>query len=275
MASIPTFTDSQLQAICDVIAATKDGLSNSEIDQVLDRCNIEDSGVTANKRTRLFESLRQRQQLDRCGNTVMAFVQTAMEPVLWIDWEVRYEQTRIELNKRLAFCGYDLGQDGKIRQSKPVSTIPEAERRASRLHATLRDRSVHPEVLKFCRAELLADNYFHAVLEATKSLAGRLRGLSGCEGDGAKLVDAVLGLGQDGIPIVAFNTLTSDTDRSEHTGVMNLLKGIFGAFRNPTAHEPKISWPMSEQDALDILTLVSLLHRRLDGAMATGKGTKF
>ncbi|MCM3565608.1 TIGR02391 family protein [Hydrogenophaga intermedia] len=49
------------------------------------------------------------------------------------------------------------------------------------------------------------------------------------------------------------------------TSVTNLLIGLFGAVRNPLAHAPKTNWPMSEQDALDILTLVSLIHRKLDG----------
>ena len=48
---------------------------------------------------------------------------------------------------------------------------------------------MHAEVLKFCRAELLEDNYFHAVLEATKSVADRLRGLSGLSEDGSELAD--------------------------------------------------------------------------------------
>jgi hypothetical protein len=38
---------------------------------------------------------------------------------------------------------------------------------------------------------------------------------------------------------------------------------------NPLAHAPKTNWPMSEQDALDILTLVSLIHRKLDGTQKT------
>jgi hypothetical protein len=38
----------------------------------------------------------------------------------------------------------------------------------------LQERQVHGDVLLFCRAELLQDNYFHAVFEATKSVAGRL-----------------------------------------------------------------------------------------------------
>jgi uncharacterized protein (TIGR02391 family) len=50
---------------------------------------------------------------------------------------------------------------------------------------------------------------------------------------------------------------------------MNLIKGLFGAFRNTTAHAPKIHWNITEQDALDILTTISLVHRRLDSAVRT------
>jgi len=52
---------------------------------------------------------------------------------------------------------------------------------------------------------------------------------------------------------------------------MNLFVGTFGTFRNVTAHGPKISWPIFEEDALDLLTLVSFLHRRLDAATPTEK----
>jgi hypothetical protein len=41
--------------------------------------------------------------------------------------------------------------------------------------------------------------------------------------------------------------------------------GLFGTVRNPLAHAPKIVWLMPEHDALDILTLVSFVHRKLDG----------
>jgi uncharacterized protein (TIGR02391 family) len=52
---------------------------------------------------------------------------------------------------------------------------------------------------------------------------------------------------------------------------MNLLKGLFGTFRNTTAHAPKITWDIEEQDALDILSMVSLVHRRLDKAIEAKK----
>jgi uncharacterized protein (TIGR02391 family) len=52
----------------------------------------------------------------------------------------------------------------------------------------------------------------------------------------------------------------------ESKATAQLLVGQFGMVRNPTAHAPKIIWPMPEQDALDILTILSLVYRKLDGA---------
>jgi hypothetical protein len=37
--------------------------------------------------------------------------------------------------------------------------------------------------------------------------------------------------------------------------------------RNTTAHEAKIKWPIEEDDALDILSMLSLVHRKLDRAI--------
>jgi uncharacterized protein (TIGR02391 family) len=45
--------------------------------------------------------------------------------------------------------------------------------------------------LKYCRVELMQDNYFHSVFEAVKGLAQRIRDLSGVQLDGAALVDRV------------------------------------------------------------------------------------
>jgi uncharacterized protein (TIGR02391 family) len=50
--------------------------------------------------------------------------------------------------------------------------------------------------------------------------------------------------------------------KANKKGFSNLLVGLFGAIRNPTAHAPKIFWDMSEQDALDILTFISFMPRK-------------
>lgn len=66
-----------------------------------------------------------------------------------------------------------------------AATVAEAQQRASDLRAELTRRDVHADVLRFCRAELMQHNYFHAVLEASKSVADKLRAKTGQEGDGA------------------------------------------------------------------------------------------
>jgi uncharacterized protein (TIGR02391 family) len=131
------------------------------------------------------------------------------------------------------------------------------------LRADLTTRGVHPEVLRFCREELLADNYFHAVMEAVKSVAEKLRARTGLLDDGAALVDRAL---TGDPPMLAINPLKSESEKSEQKGFANLLRGTFGMFRNTTAHEARINWPMTKDDAEDLFSLVSLIHRRLDAA---------
>jgi uncharacterized protein (TIGR02391 family) len=63
--------------------------------------------------------------------------------------------------------------------------------------------------------------------------------------------------------------MTPESERSEQIGLMNVIKGLFWAFRNTTGHAPKIHGNISEQDALDILTTISFVHRRLDAAIRT------
>lgn len=68
-------------------------------------------------------------------------------------------------------------------------------------------------------------------------------------------------------PIIAINTLRMETEQSEHKGFANLMKGVFGTFRNVTGHAPKVMWSINEEDALDLLSIVSYIHRRLDKAV--------
>ena len=266
MARIPEFDETVLRKICDILGDTHAGLTGSEIGQILRDCGIDDPSPGITKRYRLFEALSRRQKLDRCGNNVVAFIYAAMNPVRYVGNHELFENRRFQLNQVLAFAGYTLGEDGKLRQVKAVRTLNEAQERASRLRKELIARKVHPDVLRFCRAELLQDNYFHAVFEAAKSVADKIRDKTGLTSDGSKLVDEAFG-GKE--PLLAFNTLRTETERSEHTGLMNLMKGLFGVFRNTTAHAPKIKWPIKEQDALDMLTLASMIHRRLDQAVLT------
>lgn len=268
MSAIRSFSESQLEAIAQVL----DEPTGSQIGALLSRVGIDDPDPSMTKWRRLYSALAARQGRDRCANAVCAYIQASMDPVRYTGRPETFNSLRERLNVPLAFAGLSLMPDGKLRQAEHARTLDEAQGRALRLRQELLSRAVHAEVLRFCRAELLQDDYFHAVFEATKSVAEKLRQLSGLTSDGAELVDQALGVGAKGIPILAFNSLRTDAEQSEHRGLMNLLKGMFGSFRNTTAHAPRIHWTMTEQDALDLFSLCSLLHRRLDAAVRTQPG---
>lgn len=84
-------------------------------------------------------------------------------------------------------------------------------------------------------------------------------------GDGATLVDAALSLGKSGTPALAINSLSTQTEKDEQAGLANLVKGLGGLYRNPTAHDPRLNRSVSDEELLEVLTMVSMVHRRLDG----------
>jgi uncharacterized protein (TIGR02391 family) len=262
---VQPFNAGQLEELC---RALGEAMTGSQIDRLLPAAGIADISQQSTKWKRLYESLGARQNRDGNGNAVCRFIKVAMAPERFGSEPERFEGHREALNLTLAFVGLELREDGKLYPVAPTATLTEAQERANALKARLRERNVHPDVLAFCRAELVQKNYFHAVFEATKSVADKIRVKTGLTSDGAELVDEAFGMKQ-GMPALAFNLLKTPTEQSEHKGLAMLGKGMFGTFRNTTAHAPKVSWPIGLDDALDLLTLASMLHRRLDAAHVT------
>ena len=260
---IDPFSSQNLEAACRVLADTERGLSGTQIERLLQEIEVADTSPGITKWKRLFNALAGAQNRHQIGNHLIMFINRAMNPVNYAHDPATFTWRRDELNVVLAFSGFYVREDGKVGHADKATTLDAARARAGRLKAALESRVVHAEVLNYCRAELLDENYFHAVFEATKGVAERIRLLSGLNGDGADLVSKAFA-GQQ--PVLTLGSLTTESEKSEQKGFANLLIGLFGAVRNPLAHAPKTNWPMSEQDALDILTLVSLIHRKLDGA---------
>ena len=264
MDQIPCFDAQHLEAACRVLAHTTRGLSGTEIGSLLRDIEIADVSPELTKWKRLFNALAGTQNAYQVGNHLVMFINRAMNPVSYARNKQAFEWRREELNVVLAFSGFAVRDDGKVIRSDRASTLPEAFARAGRMRKALEERNVHAEVLKYCRAEIIAQNYFHAVFEGGKGVAERIRQESGLTSDGADLVTTAFNVKAR---ILVLNTLVTDSEKSEQKGFAQLLIGLFGMVRNPVAHSPKIVWHMPEQDALDVLTLVSLVHRKLDSAV--------
>jgi uncharacterized protein (TIGR02391 family) len=258
------FTETQLKAIAAALGDTADGLTGSEIDFLISASRMTDYGGPAqNKRTRLYNVFAQSQNTTQDRVNILAFIRKAMKPESHVKHPGRFEKLRAMLNEALAFAGMAVDVSGRLIDAELASTISDAKQRANELRSDMVLRGVHPDVLVFCREELVVSNYFHAVLEAVKSVLDKLRTMSGISDDGVALIDKTLG---GDAPRVRINSLFSDSEKSEQKGFANLLRGLVGMFRNTTAHAAKVNWPMSKEDAEDLLSTTSLAHRRLDKA---------
>ena len=253
-----------LESICRVIADTNNGLTGSELGKAILDAKMVDVNPEMTKWKRLYNSCAELQNRLQCSNNILTLIQIAYHPSRFINQKEKFESRRSEINKVLSFIGLEFSEKGKFHPVTKSETISDAEKRATSLLAKLKDRNVHNDVIKFCKAELLQDNYFHAVFETTESVADKLRNITGLTGDGSELVDKAFGINN---PIIKINSLITETEKSEHKGFANLMKGFFGMFRNTTAHAPKIKWIIEENDALDMMSLASLLHRKLDNSI--------
>jgi uncharacterized protein (TIGR02391 family) len=261
------FEQSHLDSIAHALA--DEGLTGSEIGHLLRICKMGDfdpvsPGTNMTKWKRLQIAFAGKQNTTRERRAILQFIREAMSPANHLSNPGRHEAMRYRLNQALLLAGLQCTEEGKLESAEAATTLGQAESRARSLRAGLERRNVHPEVLRFCGAEWLVDDYVHAVQEAVKSVMDRLRRSTDLTTDGGELVSFVLG-GET--PMLAINPRQTKSQRDEQKGFVNLLTGAVGMFRNPTAHEARIHWPMRQQDAEDIMSMVSLFHRRLDGAI--------
>lgn len=130
-------------------------------------------------------------------------------------------------------------------------------------HVEFDSRRYHTEIFKHSRKLFIEGHHFHAVFEAAKVYNKLVKKKSLSAKDGQELMLDVWGPEKGVLKITACLT---ETDRNVQDGVKFLSAGLMRAIRNPTAHEPALDWPITKEDALDILSFISFLFRQLDSA---------
>ena len=268
--AIDCFTENELEQLSKALA---DAATGSELTALLRDARLLDiqdtapQGASLTKWRRVDAALRDLHNRDQSANGILAFTKRVLSPSRFVGKHPsEHGQALASANVLLALKGVQVRPDGELIRVAKSTTVAEAQQRADHLKSELQRRNVHFEVLRFCRAELLDKDYFHAVLEATKSLADKIRNLTGLSTDGSELVDQALSKQK---PYLVWNTLRSLSEQSVHTGIAMMLKGIFSYYRYPPAHEPRILKDIREAEALEALTTISLLHRKLDEAQQT------
>jgi uncharacterized protein (TIGR02391 family) len=132
----------------------------------------------------------------------------------------------------------------------------------AQVHTALSSATRHPG--RGATVSFLQGNYLHAVFEACKAYNLLVKQKAQSAKDGAPLMLEVWGCEKG---VLKITPCASQTDMDVQDGIKFLAAGLMQAIRNPTAHEPAILWPISKQDCLDILSLVSFLFRQHDKAV--------
>lgn len=194
---------------------------------------------------------------------IFQFIEISLNPVSFTKPEQREKHGFLleELNKVLLLLGLSINNSGRIVEVQKAETLDEVDQRVNQLNSKLYHRAIHHEVLRYCHKDYLRRDYYDTVFEASKSLAARIRDISGENQDGTKLFQKVFNPNN---PLVFINSLTTDSERNEFNGLRELLESITHLVRNPAAHTPKINWKSDESFALDILTVISFAHKYLD-----------
>lgn len=266
MAKINQFKASTLEMLANAIADTDPNITGSVIHRMLLQSHIEDISYNEQllaKRKKLFNAFADYQKKNHCANNIIVFIQNILSPQRYVNNVDMLNIIKTEVNKQLAFEGLCIDDSNQIIVVEKASKISDVQIKVDGLKAKLIGQGAHQLVFSYCNAELLANNYFHSVLESSKGLVKRIQDLAGVTYDGQNLMEKVF---KDDEPILIINNFQSKSEKDEHRGFRNLLIGVVAMFRNPASHELKVEWNMSEQDALDILALISYCHRRLDKA---------
>ena len=265
-----SISNGDIEQIARAIGDTEHGYTGSQITHLLQICGIEDPFPTTTKWRRIHNGLAERCNRDRSTNCVYQLILEAVKPVRGMENPRDYEYRRIKINEVLILHGIEVNSAGKFEQVKKAETIPEVKRRTSQLKKRLYDIHAHDYVLMCCKEELLAENCFHAVIEAAKGLLDRIREMTGLTLDSTNLIDTAF---SNKMPRIAVNALQSESERNQQNGLREMLNGVTHMVRNVAAHELKIKWVIDENAAVDILSLISIMHRYFDACFVIPSAT--
>lgn len=263
---VPVFSSGTVEKVAKLIGEVYSGRQITSL--LLDvKCGRFDPGEGITKWKRIDEAISRQQVAQGDGRPLLAVACKAVEPgrLMSAEYPEAAEHLHEELDTVLSIEAYGLTDDGRARKLARKATFEEARNKALSLREHLQKRGSHEEVLKHCREELLQDvsDYYELVFEAAKGLEDRIRLLSNSTLDGRNLPQNVLGSKNRTVPI---NSGATKTQRNEQDAVALFVEGVIAGFRNPQAHETRLRWTVTREDAQDVLGLLALIHRRLDTA---------
>ena len=256
----------QIEEICTILA---DYTTGSRITHMLEELKMYDMDInrpsyisSSSKWMRIANAVIKYQNTYNNNLGLRQIIEYILTPANFINRpnKIWFEATNA-VNRVLQFNGMEVNDSGKVIAAAKTKTYSEGTKRFNSLKLRLENLQIHPEIIAICRPEILDKNYFHLILEASKSVLNKVRNISCIFEDGNTLIESSF---NEKRPIIVMNTLITDTEKSEYKGLKFLLKSIVCLYRNPKAHELKAYSVDSEDDSVTALLLMSQAHKLLD-----------
>jgi len=257
--TLEPFSLSALERIAKTIGEMYSG---SEITRFFQRAGFPDIRHDGSTKWRfVYDALEQLQGRKFGPYNIAKVIEQLCNPEEYFGSAEAHKEVVDQVNEILGFYGLAVTSSaGKIvKTGRADATLRSRESEAAKLFDA---RGFHAEVRKHARLLFLEGRHFHAVFECCKAFDKYVREKSRTAKHGSELMSAALSLAGP----LKLNAQRTETERNEQEGVMHLCMGLMRAIRNPESHEPELDWPIIKEDALDILSLISFLYRRIDGA---------
>lgn len=125
MSAVPLFSDGQIEALAKLLGECGTG---GDISRVLINRGLVDNSGESTKWRRLYWVFINCQNQNHCGNKIIDFIQSFLEPSRFVGRNDEFEANRQKLNTILSFSGLEYGKDGKFHYCESAKTLDEAEK---------------------------------------------------------------------------------------------------------------------------------------------------
>ncbi|MCR4422590.1 MAG: TIGR02391 family protein [Exilispira sp.] len=258
--NIKPFDLSALEKIAKIVGERYTGSEITEFFRKAGFTNIRHDGST--KWKFVYAALEELQKQPYGPYNIAKVIEKLCYPQEYFEKAEYYKEIVEKMNEILAFYDMEVNfKTGKI-IVKP-SNSPTLRSQHSQAELIFDARNFHLEVRKHSRLLFKEGKYFYAVFECCKAFDKYVQEKSRINKHGAELKGAALSLKGP----LKINTQRTDTEKNEQEGIMHLCIGLMRAIRNPEAHEPELDWPITQEDALNILSLISFLWQKIDTAV--------
>lgn len=125
----PAWDMSVLTRVAKVLADTADGLTGSQIGELLAGLDMGDPGAGITKWRRLHEAFVRRQKRDGHPQRIITFITWAMSPANYIDAPKLFTLRQDRLNEALTFVSLRVNDKGQVARGAHSTTLDEASPR--------------------------------------------------------------------------------------------------------------------------------------------------